>query len=136
MIDWATFSSCSYATPLTHPPRTPFPAAARLYRYDSPTYNASYLYNGQGLPQDRAEQACRDNGGHLVAWQSQAEQSAVEQYFMTLMVLNVPYVQSYWVGLTTNTTRVWGWAASAGHQLQGIYIGLPAALRGRIFCGP
>jgi hypothetical protein len=101
-------SSCSCAPPPSQPPPAPFPPAARLYRYDSPTYNASYLYNGQGLPQERAEQACRDNGGHLVAWQSQAEQNAVEQYFMALMILNVPYVQSYWLGLATNTSRVWG----------------------------
>jgi hypothetical protein len=84
-----------------------------VYRYDSSTYNASYLYNGLGLQQDRAEQACRDSGGHLVAWQSQAEQSAVEQYFAGLFILNVPFVQSYWVGLATNTSRVWGWGSPA-----------------------
>lgn len=50
------------------------PAASQLYRYQSTTFNATYLYNPRALGQVQAEQVCRDNGGHLVGWQSQAEQ--------------------------------------------------------------
>ena len=85
------------------------PAASRLHMHYSATYNATYLYNPQSLTQTRAEQACRDNGGHLVAWQSQVEQADVEQHFISTFALNMPHTQAYWIGLQTNSSRMWGY---------------------------
>lgn len=41
----------------------------------------------------------------LPPWRLQAE---VEGYYTSSMSLLLPYTQAYWLGLQTNTSRVWG----------------------------
>ncbi len=50
--------------------------------YTDKTTGASYLYNSDEMVQADAEQWCNGQGGHLVSYESLAEQKNVEGYFM------------------------------------------------------
>ena len=46
--------------------------------------NATYLLNTAALDQQSAQKVCNDNGGHLVHWDSEAEQLEVEAYYVSM----------------------------------------------------
>ena len=52
-------------------------AAPYEFRYNSASSGSSYILNTNPLNQSEAELFCRDNGMHLVTWESAAEQSEV-----------------------------------------------------------
>jgi hypothetical protein len=55
----------------------PDAAAAYEFKYSSASSQSSYILNTNPLSQVDAEQFCRDNGMHLVTWESAAEQNEV-----------------------------------------------------------
>ena len=57
----------------------PLPAAPYEFSYSSASSKSSYILNTNPMNQADAEQFCRDNGMHLVTWESAAEQNEVRR---------------------------------------------------------
>ena len=53
-----------------------------VYTYTSNTTRHTYILNTNYMNASAAQQYCNDSGGHLVGWDSRAEQSEVEQYYI------------------------------------------------------
>jgi hypothetical protein len=79
--------------------RPPLAAAAYEFLYESAATQSSYVLNTNPMNQKDAEQFCRDNGMHLVTWESRAEQNEVEVAFQSKFQLQPPYHSAYWMGL-------------------------------------
>lgn len=56
-------------------------AADGAYNYNSSSGSA-YIWNTSKSTYNESEAACRNNGGHLVSFNTSAEQGEVEKYFM------------------------------------------------------
>jgi hypothetical protein len=82
-----------------------------VFRFTNNATNNTYLLNQTLVDFSSADRWCNDNGGHLAAWRSVAEQTQVESYYVGKGWLLPTYHKNYWLGLRSNTT-VWprfGW---------------------------
>jgi hypothetical protein len=68
---------------------------------------------------DAAEQYCNDLGGHLASWNSQAEQTEIENYWVGAGLLLPLFHKMYWMGAYLTDEDIWpgfrwrvgGWSA-------------------------
>jgi hypothetical protein len=73
------------------------------------TRGGTYMFSTSSNNFSAAEEACKDNGGHLTAWASQEEQAEVEQYFVAQGILLPAYHTFYWMGLNTSAWPSFTW---------------------------
>ena len=67
-------SNATFCLPELLPHQHCLTAVGGVYVYNSSTQGADYIFNADVKTFAEAEQFCRDNGGHLAAWSSLAEQ--------------------------------------------------------------
>jgi hypothetical protein len=73
------------------------------------TRGNTYMFSTSSLNFSAAEQACKDNGGHLTSWAAQEEQAEVEQYYTSQGILLPAYHTFYWMGLNTSSWPNFTW---------------------------
>jgi hypothetical protein len=71
------------------------------YAYVSPNSLATYVLNTSRLPFVEAQATCNAQGGHLVYYDSLAEQSEVEAAFVSRGAFIPSYHKFYWIGYRT-----------------------------------
>jgi hypothetical protein len=89
------------------------------YVYNSPTTFSTYMLNTTSASFTDAQGSCNDAGGHLVYFDSLAEQKEVEEYYTGLGVFIPSYHRFYWMGLRTYGWPEFSWLDSAA--IQGAY---------------
>jgi hypothetical protein len=90
-------ATCDMALPLMckHAPEGTFV-------YVSGTTQATYILNTSMASWADAQQACNDNGGHLVSYQTPDEQTEVEGFFERGGMFITLYHVFYWTGLVSD----------------------------------
>jgi hypothetical protein len=63
------------------------------------------MLNTNKMTQASAQSFCVDQGGHLVAYGSEAEQRSVENYFYNAGFLFPTFHVQYWTGLVAKSVR-------------------------------
>jgi hypothetical protein len=81
-------------------------AGADGYIYNSTT--GTFLFNVSYQGFASAEQACKDNGGHLASFKSEAEQAEVEAYYTSMGYMFPAFHRFYWMGLNTSAWPITG----------------------------
>ena len=99
----------------THPPPgpPPPPPPGPLRTFNStlkPGYQ--YIWNTQPMNFSAAEQYCNDNGGHLAAYRTLAEQKDAETYFKSNGLLLPTFHRAYWIGLQSDVWPKFYWLDS------------------------
>jgi hypothetical protein len=79
------------------------------YHYNSTT-GGTFLLNVSYQGFAAAQQTCKDNGGHLASFSSEAEQAEVEKYYASQGFLFPSFHKFYWMGLNTSEWPIEGTA--------------------------
>ncbi len=89
------------------PPYSAGPGPAGCTPTPANSTNNTYCLNTNMTGVDAGEQYCNDLGGHLVSWNSQAEQTEVEGYWVNAGLLLPTFHKLYWMGAFLSDEDIW-----------------------------